>query len=151
MMEMIWAKDGDPRYFSSRCGSSLWPLPSPYLTGRFFNAILPTSMVQIVREFVVREEARGPFELAFGPGGLWSRLFARSIGFQGITLLRDTKNPRRYLMVESWGTEAQREQALAEQQEEYAQLEAALAKWTESRAEWGVFRMLAQAAVRPLR
>ncbi len=41
--------------------------------------------------------------------------------------------------------------ALAEQQEEYAQLEAALAKWTESRAEWGVFRMLAQAAVRPLR
>ncbi len=74
-------------------------------------------MVQIIREFVIREEARGPFELAFGPGGAWSRLFARSAGFQGITLLRDVKNPRRYLMGESWGTEAQREQALTERRE----------------------------------
>ncbi len=108
-------------------------------------------MVQVIREFVIREEARGPFELAFGPGGAWGRLFARSTGFGGITLLRDVKNPRRYLMVESWGTEAQRERALTERREDYAQLEAALAEWAESRVEWGVFRMLPQAAVRPLR
>lgn len=108
-------------------------------------------MVQIIREFLVREEARGPFELAFGPGGAWSRLFARSDGFQGITLLRDVKNPRRYLMVESWKTEAHRERALAERREESARLEAALAEWTESGTGLGMFRMLAEAAVRPLR
>ncbi len=106
-------------------------------------------MVEIIREFVVKEEARGPFELAFGPGGAWSRLFARSPGFQGITLLRDIRNPRRYLMVESWATEAQREQALAGCGEEHAQLDATLTGWAESRTELGVFRMLAEAGVRP--
>jgi len=94
-------------------------------------------MVEIVWEFVVKEEARGQFELAYGPGGAWSRLFARSPGFRGTTLLRDTKNPRR-------------EQALAEGQAGYSNLDAAFADWTESRTEVGVFRVLAEATVRPL-
>ena len=47
-------------------------------------------MVEIVWEFVVREETRGQFELAYGPGGAWSKLFARCLGFRGTTLLRDT-------------------------------------------------------------
>jgi hypothetical protein len=34
-------------------------------------------MIEIVWEFVVKEEARGQFELAYGPGGAWSKLFAR--------------------------------------------------------------------------
>ena len=50
-------------------------------------------MIEIVWEYVVKEEARGQFELAYGPGGAWSKLFARCPGFRGTTLLRDTKNP----------------------------------------------------------
>jgi heme-degrading monooxygenase HmoA len=106
-------------------------------------------MVEIIWEFVVKEEARGRFELAYGPGGAWSKLFARSQGFRGITLLRDTRNPRRYLAVDVWDTESQREQALAEQKAEYSTLDAALADWTESRTEVGTFSMRAEAAVRP--
>ena len=106
-------------------------------------------MVEIVCEFVVREEARGQFELAFGPGGAWSKLFARAPGFRGTTVLRDAENPRRYLTIDLWETAAQREQALAERRAEYASLEAALGEWTESRAELGVFRVLAEATVRP--
>jgi heme-degrading monooxygenase HmoA len=68
-------------------------------------------MVEIVWEFVVKEEARGQFELAYGPGGAWSKLFARCPGFRGTTVLRDTKNPRRYLTIDLWETGAQREQA----------------------------------------
>ena len=30
-------------------------------------------MVEIVWESVVKEGARGPFELVYGPGGAWSR------------------------------------------------------------------------------
>jgi heme-degrading monooxygenase HmoA len=108
-----------------------------------------SSMVEIVWEFVVKEEARGQFELAYGPGGAWSKLFARRPGFRGTTLLRDTKNPRRYLTVDLWETEAQREQVLTERKAEYSNLDAAFADWTESRTEVGVFRMLAEAAVRP--
>jgi heme-degrading monooxygenase HmoA len=106
-------------------------------------------MVEIVWEFVVKEEARGQFELAYGPGGAWSKLFARCLGFRGTTVLRDTKNPRRYLMIDLWETEAQREQALAERKAEYSDLEAAFDKWTESKTEVGTFSVRAEATVRP--
>ena len=106
-------------------------------------------MIEIVYEFVVQEVARGQFELAYGPGGAWSRLFAESPGFRGTTLLRDTENPRRYLTVDVWDTAAQRAQALAERSDDYAALEAAFCDWTESRTKMGVFRVQAEATVRP--
>jgi hypothetical protein len=59
------------------------------------------------------------------------------------------KNPRRYLTIEFWDTEAQREQMLAERKAEYSDLDAALGDWTESRTELGVFRVLAEATVHP--
>jgi heme-degrading monooxygenase HmoA len=106
-------------------------------------------MIEIVWEFVVKEEARGQFELAYGPGGAWSKLFARSPGFRGTTLLRDTKDPRRYLAIELWDTEIQREQVLAERKAEYSNLDATFDDWTESRTEMGIFRVQAEATVHP--
>ncbi|MCX7669186.1 MAG: antibiotic biosynthesis monooxygenase [Anaerolineae bacterium] len=108
-------------------------------------------MIEIVREFVVHEEARHRFELAFGPGGAWSQLFGRAAGFRGITLLRDVNERRRYLMIEVWDSEAHRRRALAEQGAEHARLEADLAAMVTSRIELGAFTMLAAAAVRPAR
>lgn len=106
-------------------------------------------MIEIIWEFVVKEEAGGQFELAYGPGGAWSKLFARCPGFRGITLLRDTKNPRRFLVIDLWDTEAQREQALVERKAEYSKLDTAFADWTESKTEVGIFRVLAEATVLP--
>jgi heme-degrading monooxygenase HmoA len=106
-------------------------------------------MIEIVWEFVVKEEARGQFELAYGPGGAWSKLFARCPGFRGTTLMRDTKNPRRYLTIDFWDTEAQREQMLAERKTEYSNLHATFGDWTESKIEVGIFRVLAEATVHP--
>jgi heme-degrading monooxygenase HmoA len=106
-------------------------------------------MVEIICEFVVKEEAQGQFELAYGPGGAWSKLFARYSGFRGATVLRDTKNPRRYLTIECWDTEAQREQVLAERKAEYSNLDAVLSDWIESKTEVGIFRVRAEATVSP--
>jgi len=106
-------------------------------------------MIEIVWEFVVKEEARGQFELAYGPGGAWSKLFARYPGFRGTTLLRDTQNPRRYLAIDFWETVAQREQVLAERAAEYSNLDASFADWTESETEVGIFTVLAEATVHP--
>ncbi|MGD1993925.1 MAG: antibiotic biosynthesis monooxygenase [Anaerolineae bacterium] len=106
-------------------------------------------MVEIIWEFIVQEEARGQFELAYGPGGAWSTLFAQCPGFRGTTVLRDTRNPRRYLTIDLWETAAQREQALAERSVEFSDLEAALDEWIESRTKVGIFRVLAEATVRP--
>jgi hypothetical protein len=106
-------------------------------------------MIEIIYEYVVKEGAGGHFELAYGPGGAWSRLFADYPGFRGTTLLRDTADPRRYLAIELWDTAAEREEALGDQWAEYADLNAALDGWTTSRTEVGTFRVRAEATVRP--
>ena len=106
-------------------------------------------MIEIVREFVVKDEARGQFELAFGPGGAWSKLFAKSAGFRGTTALREVTNARRYIIIDLWDSEDQQAQAIFEHQEEYSDLEIAFEKWTESKTELGTFSVRAQASVRP--
>lgn len=106
-------------------------------------------MIEIVREIIVRQEAQGQFELVYGPGGAWSKLFGKSPGFRGTTVLKDTNNPRRYLIIDLWDTEVQQEQALSECADEYSKLNADLEDWIESRIEVGVFRVRAEATVRP--
>jgi heme-degrading monooxygenase HmoA len=106
-------------------------------------------MIEIVCEFAVKEGAQGRFELAYGPGGAWSQLFAQTPGFRGTTLLRDTKDLRRYLTIDLWNIEAEREQALVERESEYTRLASAFDEWTESRTEVGVFRVRAEATVYP--
>jgi heme-degrading monooxygenase HmoA len=106
-------------------------------------------MIEIVWEYVIKEEVRGQFELTFGPGGDWNKLFAGCPGFRGTTILRDVKDPRRYLSIDLWETETQWEQALDEHKEKVANLEAAFAEWAQSHAEVGIFRVLAEATVRP--
>jgi heme-degrading monooxygenase HmoA len=108
-------------------------------------------MIEFVSEVLVKEEAKGRFELAFGPGGMWSKLFARSLGFRGTTLLRDMKNQRRYLTIDLWDSEAQHEQALNENKSEYDELETAFEEWVELKTELGTFRVQAEATVHPIK
>ena len=106
-------------------------------------------MVEIVWEFVVKAGSQGQFELAYGPGGAWSKLFGRCAGFRGTTVLRDSKNPRRYLTIDLWDSEVERERALADHKEEYTELDTAFAEWTESETEVGIFSVMVEATVRP--
>ena len=106
-------------------------------------------MIEIIWEFVVKEQDRGKFELVYGPGGAWSNLFAGCQGFRGTTVMRDTKIPRRYLTIDIWDTETQLDRALVERQAEYTDLKITLGHWTESAIELGTFSIQAQANVRP--
>jgi heme-degrading monooxygenase HmoA len=106
-------------------------------------------MIEIILEHEVKNQYRGQFELAFGPGGLWSEMFAHAPGFRGTTLLRDEKNPRRYLTIDLWDSETQRTQWLIENESEFAALQASFTDWSESKVELGIFRMLAEGTVRP--
>lgn len=108
-------------------------------------------MIEFVYEYVVKEEARGFFELAFGPGGAWSRLFDKSEGYRGTALLRDVNERRRFLVSDAWDTVEQREGALAERQATYDRLEAEFATWCETTRALGSFRLVAEATVRPRR
>jgi quinol monooxygenase YgiN len=106
-------------------------------------------MIEVVWDISVREDVRGHFELAFGPGGAWSKLFAKSTGFQGTTLMRDIKSPGRYLVIELWNDEGKRNQAISENHAEYLDLQTTFDSWTESRIEMGTYYVLAEATVRP--
>jgi heme-degrading monooxygenase HmoA len=106
-------------------------------------------MIQVVWEFDVKDEHRTDFELAYGPGGAWSDLFSKAPGFRGTVLLRDTTNPLRYLTIDTWDSEAQREAMLAESADAYATLDASFRDWTTAESELGTFRMMAEASIRP--
>ncbi|MDF1513105.1 MAG: hypothetical protein P1S60_04780 [Anaerolineae bacterium] len=105
-------------------------------------------MIEIICEYFVKEECKGPFELSYGPGGAWSKLFSDCDGFRGITVLHDTIQELRYLTVEVWDTETHREQAIAKSINTYNDLQQDLDNWSESITDRGHFRVLAQAAVR---
>ena len=106
-------------------------------------------MIESIWEITVKPGNRGQFELVYGPGGAWSKLYARSPGFRGLTLLHDTQNPRRYLTIEVWDSLDQREKTLFGKQAEYAELVSTINEWIESRIELGVFSVMAEGAVRP--
>jgi len=106
-------------------------------------------MIEIVMEFVVKEECQGKFKLAYGPAGAWSSLFGCCTGYRGTTVLRDTQNPRRYLTIDLWNSQSQWEHALAEHKIEYADIDTTFTEWTESKTEVGIFSVLAEATVRP--
>jgi len=59
-------------------------------------------VIQLVWEFVAREDKIAEFEHHYSTGGTWEQLFRRSAGFLGTALLRDTQKPHRYLAVDSW-------------------------------------------------
>lgn len=84
-------------------------------------------MIQIIWEFVVKAEAVGQFEQAYGPDGAWARLFQAYPGFRGTTLLRDTDNPRRYLTIDLWDTGAHRTRMLTHAMAHHSDLDEALA------------------------
>jgi heme-degrading monooxygenase HmoA len=57
-------------------------------------------------EFHVDPERREEFEKHYGPNGSWVALFRRSPGYIETLLLRDPTNPRRYLTIDRWESEA---------------------------------------------
>lgn len=107
-------------------------------------------MIEVIWEYVVGEDAQGQFELAYGPGGAWGKLFSEQPGYRGTTLLRDERDRRKYLTVDFWDSEAMREKMLVKREAEYADLLATFQDWAESKREVGIFRVLAEGTVRPM-
>jgi heme-degrading monooxygenase HmoA len=106
-------------------------------------------MIQIVWQYEVKEAFRAKFELAYGPGGAWSQLFGSSPGYRGSVLLRDAHYPLRYLSVDSWDAEDDHQAFLQEHSDEYSSLDASFKEWTDAEAQVGVYKLLAEATVRP--
>jgi hypothetical protein len=105
--------------------------------------------VQIVWEFRARPGRAAEFEREYGSPGIWTLLFGRSRDYRGTTLARDTSEPLRYLLVDSWSSLDAFERFKAEHSADYEALDLRCAALTESEACWGSFALVpgAKAAV----
>ena len=106
-------------------------------------------MIQIVWQYEVKEAFRAKFELAYGPGGAWSRILGSSPGYRGTVLLRDAHHPHRYLSIENWDAEEELQAFREDHRDECSSMDATFKEWTDAGVRIGVFKLLAEATVRP--
>ncbi len=60
----------------------------------------------VVWEFWVRPGAESQFESTYGLQGGWVALFTLDLAYEGTRLVRDVKEPRRYLTLDFWASQA---------------------------------------------
>lgn len=96
-------------------------------------------MFVIAWQFDVLPEKAEEFERHYGSQGSWSHLFARSEGYIGTRLLRDSARTHRYVTLDLWTSEAAFQELRERYKQEYEDLDAALADLTSSEIRLGSF------------
>lgn len=97
-------------------------------------------MYVITWEYRVKADKRSEFEAAYASDGAWADLFKRSAEFIEVKLLRDERDPQRYLTIDRWRSKDAYKEFLSRWQEEYQALDALCENMTESEAligKWG--------------
>ena len=92
-----------------------------------------------VWEFHVRAECVSDFETIYGPGGLWIQLFRRSSLYLGTELVRDLERAGRYLTIDRWTSREALRHFKQQFVAEYAALDQACERLTESETLVGDF------------
>jgi heme-degrading monooxygenase HmoA len=95
--------------------------------------------MQIVWEFIVREESVEEFLAAYGPEGSWAKLFEQADDFQGTTLLRSDQAPNRFLTIDRWRDAASYQNFREKFAAEYAALDGRFEALTLSETRIGSF------------
>jgi heme-degrading monooxygenase HmoA len=62
-------------------------------------------MFVILWQFDIAEDQVPGFEAAYGAGGTWATLFARSEDYLGTELIKDAYVPGRYVTIDRWRSE----------------------------------------------
>ncbi|MDD5582912.1 MAG: hypothetical protein PHS99_06840 [Candidatus Marinimicrobia bacterium] len=105
-------------------------------------------MIEHISEYILKPDYRQRFELLFGPGGQWDKLFSRCEGYKGTTVLRDTENPNRLLIFDLWTSVEHRIFAIKTQEKLYSNVELLFQEWAVSKTDWGIFKIQAESSVR---
>ena len=59
----------------------------------------------VVWEFWISPGQQARFAEVYGPAGDWAKLFERDSAYRGTRLIRDGREPRRYLTLDLWASE----------------------------------------------
>jgi heme-degrading monooxygenase HmoA len=62
-------------------------------------------MLVIVWEYMAQTDRLAEFETLYSPDGAWVKLFKNSPGFVSTTLMRDIRNPNRFVIADRWMSE----------------------------------------------
>ena len=86
----------------------------------------------------------GEFERAYGPSGVWTRLFAREDGYLGTELLlrRSEEESKEYLTLDRWASRGAYEAFRSHRSGEYRRLDRRLEGLTEEETLVGAFEAL---------
>ncbi|HKQ57463.1 MAG TPA: antibiotic biosynthesis monooxygenase family protein [Candidatus Eisenbacteria bacterium] len=99
-------------------------------------------MLVVVWEYRARPERAEEFESYYRPDGPWSRLFRESPGFISTTLMKDLRDPHRFMVADRWTSETVFEEFLRERAPRYQELSEAGRRLYESEVEVGRFDFL---------
>jgi heme-degrading monooxygenase HmoA len=81
-------------------------------------------MLLIVWEYMVRPDRVEEFEALYRPDGEWVDLLKKSPGFVSTTLMRDVRDPLRYIISDRWNSETSYDSLIRDFADEYAALNA---------------------------
>ncbi|HKH49369.1 MAG TPA: antibiotic biosynthesis monooxygenase [Thermoanaerobaculia bacterium] len=96
-------------------------------------------MFVIAWQFDVAPENVEEFEKQYGSQGVWRDLFARSEGYVGTRLLRDSARTHRYVTLDLWTSEAAYQELREKHKKEYEELDATLERLTTAEIRLGAF------------
>ena len=99
-------------------------------------------MLVVVWEYLARPERVEEFESFYRPDGPWADLFRGCPGFVSITLMKDLREPRRFMVADRWTSEVAYEEFKRERAAEYRDLGERGARLYEREAEIGRFDFL---------
>jgi quinol monooxygenase YgiN len=96
-------------------------------------------MYVILWEFLPAPGREAEFERAYGHDGDWARFFRRDSGFLGTDLLRDTKDPRRFITVDKWTSQKAFDEFAKREAPAYRELDEKLAPLSAAEMRIGSF------------
>jgi heme-degrading monooxygenase HmoA len=99
-------------------------------------------MILIVWEFEVPADARARFEAAYGPDGVWARLFRGASGFVRSELLADPARHGRYVTLDFWRSAEDYDRFRGAVRAEYDAIDVQCETLTSSERLVGTFRTL---------
>ena len=102
-------------------------------------------MVVIVWRYRVKPGCEAAFEALYGAQGAWVALMRRDACWRSTRLLRDAETPGVYLTLDEWRAPGDFEAFRARHADDYAALDAAGDRLTESEERMGVFAALMSA------
>jgi heme-degrading monooxygenase HmoA len=99
-------------------------------------------MLVVVWEYVAKPDRVEDFESFYRPDGPWVHLFRECPAFVSTTLMKDLRDPRRFLIADRWTSEAMYEEFKRERAAEYGELSERGARLYAREAELGRFDFL---------